>query len=140
MQEILVMKSSYIRPPLQTDDTDDTKVYLSFSSQNIDSCLTKVASWCCTNKVFINPSKTKLILFGTQQLLSKKSRMSEFLFLVKPSSRTFSQRSGYHTRLKTGLTFNEHVNSLTSSLISTLCQISRVRHLFSKSVFFTILN
>ena len=42
---------------------DDTKVYLSFSSKDIDSCLTKViedlriiATWCCTNKLLINPS------------------------------------------------------------------------------------
>ena len=59
---------------------DDTKVYLSFSSKDIDSCLTKViedlriiATWCCTNKLLINPSKTKLILFGMRQLLSKIS-------------------------------------------------------------------
>ena len=42
--------------------------------------------------------------------------------------------------LDSNLTFNEHVNTLTSSLISILCQISRVRHLFSKSVLTTILN
>ena len=41
--------------------------------------------------------------------------------------------------LDLNLTFNEHVNTLTSSLISILCQI-RVRHLFSKSVLTTILN
>ena len=42
---------------------DDTKVYLSFSSKDIDSCLTKVnedfrliAAWCCTNKLLKNPS------------------------------------------------------------------------------------
>ena len=59
---------------------DDTKVYLSFSSKDIDSCLTKVtedlrliAAWCCNNKLLINPSKTKLILFGMRQLLSKIS-------------------------------------------------------------------
>ena len=33
-----------------------------------------------------------------------------------------------------------HVNTLTSSLLSTLCQISRVRHLFTKPVLSTILN
>ena len=56
---------------------DDTKVYLSCSLNNIDSCLAKVsedlrliASWCCTNKLLINPDKTKLILFGTKKLLS----------------------------------------------------------------------
>ena len=42
--------------------------------------------------------------------------------------------------LDSNLTFNEHVNTLTSSLISILCQISRVRHLCSKSVLTTILN
>ena len=46
---------------------DDTKVYLSFSSKDIDSCLTKVtedlrliAARCSTNKLLINPGKTKL--------------------------------------------------------------------------------
>ena len=44
-------------------------------------------------------------------------------------------------RLDSNLTFNEHVNIFTSSLISTsLCQISRVEHLSSKSVLLTILN
>ena len=59
-------------------DVDNTKVYLSCSSENIDSCLAKVSedlrlisSWCCTNKLLINPDKTKHILFGTKQLLSK---------------------------------------------------------------------
>ena len=54
----------------------DTKVYLSISPKDIDSCLTKVtedlrfiAVWCCTNKLLINLGKTKLILFGIRQLL-----------------------------------------------------------------------
>ena len=42
--------------------------------------------------------------------------------------------------LDSNLTFNEQVNTLTLSLIAILCQISRVRHLFSKSVLTTILN
>ena len=46
----------------------------------------------------------------------------------------------HNVRLDSNLTFNEHVSTLTSSLISVLCQISRVRHLFSKSVLTTILN
>ena len=57
---------------------DDTKIYLSCSSKNIDSCLAKVsedlrliASLCCTNKLLINSDKTKLIPFRTKQLLSK---------------------------------------------------------------------
>ena len=55
---------------------DDTKVYLSISSKDIDSCLTKVtedlrliAVWFFTNTLLINPSKIQLILFGIRQLL-----------------------------------------------------------------------
>ena len=124
---------------------DDTKVYLSCSSNNIDSCLAKVsedlrliASWCCTNKLLINPDKTKLILFGTKQLLSgvpdiRVPFLGQHLISV-------SSVKDLGIILDSILTFNEHVNTLTSSLISTLCQISRARHLFSKSVLTTILN
>ena len=121
---------------------DDTKVYLSCSSENIDSCLAKVsedlrliASWCCTNKLLINPDKTKLILFGTKQLLSKVPDIRvPFLgqHLIPVSS-----VKDLGIILDLNLTFNEHVNTLPSSLISIL---SRVRHLFSKSVLTTILN
>ena len=38
------------------------------------------------------------------------------------------------------LTFNGNIASLTSSLLSTLVQINRVRHLFSKDVLYIILN
>ena len=45
---------------------DDTKIYFSFASQNIDSCLRHVAEdlkhvseWCCANHLLINPGKIK---------------------------------------------------------------------------------
>ena len=71
---------SVVKFPSVDSYVDVTKVYLSFSSKDIDSCLTKVtedlrliAAWCCTNKLLIDPSKTKLILFGIRELLSKNS-------------------------------------------------------------------
>ena len=42
--------------------------------------------------------------------------------------------------LDSGLTFNEHVASLTSSLMSSLCQINRVKHLFPKNVILLVIN
>ena len=124
---------------------DVTKVYLSFSSKDIDFCLTKVtedlrliAAWCCTNKLLIDPSKTKLILFGIRELLSKIPDVR-----VPFLSQNLAPVPGIKDLgiiLDSNLTFNEHVNTLTSSLISTLYQISKVGHLFSKSVPFTILN
>ena len=82
--------------------------------------------------------KPKLILFGTRQLLSKiPDVIVPFLaqnLVPVPSVKDLG------IILDSNLTFNEHVNSLTLSLPTTLCQISRVRHLSFKSVLFTILN
>ena len=57
---------------------DGTEIYCSFSPNNMNSCLVKItedlpliAGWCCAHQLLINPSKTKLIFFGTRQLLSK---------------------------------------------------------------------
>ena len=57
---------------------DDTKIYLSCASKDIHSCMQQVsedleniAGWCCANHLLINPDKTKLVLFGTRQLVSK---------------------------------------------------------------------
>ena len=106
---------------------DDTKVYLSCSSKNIDSCFAKlsedlrlIASWCCTNKLLITPDKAKLILFRTKQLLSKildirAPFIGQYLTPV-------SSVKDLGIILDFNLTFNEHVNTLTSSLISILCQ------------------
>ena len=42
--------------------------------------------------------------------------------------------------LDSNLTFNGHITSLTSFLLSTLVQINRVRHLVSKDALYIILN
>ena len=67
---------------------DDTKVYLSCASKDIHSCMQQVyedleniAGWCCANHLLINPDKTKLVLFGTRQLVSKLPDVTiSFLF------------------------------------------------------------
>ena len=57
---------------------DDSKIYFSFASKNIDSCLRQVdeylkhvSEWCWANHLFINPEKNKFFLFGVRQLISK---------------------------------------------------------------------
>ena len=93
---------------------DDTKVYLSFSSKDIDSCLTKVtedlrliAAWCSTNKLLINPSKTKLILFGMRQLLSKIPDV-RVPFLGQNLAPRVPSVKYLGIILDSNLTFNEH--------------------------------
>ena len=42
--------------------------------------------------------------------------------------------------LDSHLSFNEHTDYLSSSLLGKLCQINRVRHLFTKAVLSVILH
>ena len=43
-----------------------TSMLLRFSSQDD---LRGIAAWCCSNSLLANPEKTKLLLFGTPQML-----------------------------------------------------------------------
>ena len=124
---------------------DDTKIYCSFSAKNMNSCLVKmtedlrlIAGWCCSHQLLINPSKTKLIFFGTRQLLGKVLDI-RVPFLDQELSLVSSVQDLGIT-LGSYLNLNDHVNTLASPLLSMLCQISRVRHLFTKPVLSTILN
>ena len=62
---------------------DDTKLYISFTQKDQDSAvihlqqdLNRFAEWCCANNLLINPTKTKIMLFGTRQNLSRFSGFS----------------------------------------------------------------
>ena len=57
--------------------------------------------------------------------------------------RLIRNKTGYSkmfSDIDSNLTFNGHIASLTSSLLSTLVQINRVWHFFSKDVLYMILN
>ena len=99
-----------------------------------------IAGWCYSHQVqlLISPSKTKLIFFGTRQLLSRVSDI-RVPFLDQELTPVSSVKD-LGIVLDSYLNFNDHVNTLTSSLLSMLCQISRVGNLFTKPVLSTILN
>ena len=104
---------------------DDTKIYHSFLAKNMNSCLVKMTEdlrlfggWCCSHQLLINPSKTKLIFFGTRQLLSKVSDI-RVPFLDQELT-PVSSVEDLGIILDSYLNFNDHVNTLTSSLLSML--------------------
>ena len=122
---------------------DDTKIYLSIQTMDLENGILRVAAvlnciaeWCCSHFLLIRPTKTKLILFGVSYILSRLPTISiEFLGqLLTPVPAC--KDLGY--RLDSHLTFNYH-NS-TSSLLSSLCQINRVKHLFSEDTLLLIIN
>ena len=75
---------------------DDSKLFLSFSLNELDTAVAKVNQdlkrvfeWCCVNHLLINPSLTKIMLFGVPQLLSRIPQDVTFTLMDKelePSS------------------------------------------------------
>ena len=120
-----VIKSSNIESYV-----DDTKIYLSFSTNDMDSCLRLVAEdlrrveeWCCANHLLVNPDKTKLLLFGTRQLLSQLPDVT--VPFLGQELKPVASAKDLGIILDSNLNFNDHVTSLSSSLLSTLCQVNR---------------
>ena len=90
------------------------------------------------NVPLVNPDKTKLLLFGTRQLLSQLPDVT--VPFLGQELKPVASAKDLGIILDSNLNFNDHVTSLSSSLLSTLCQVNRVRHLFSREVLNTILN
>ena len=113
----------------------------SYASKDIDSCLRQVAEdvseWCCANHLLINPEKNKFVLFGVRQLISKLPSNITVPFLGQDLVPVTSVKD-LGVTLDSNLTFNGHIASLTYSLLSTLVQINRARHLFSKDVLYML--
>ena len=68
-----------IPPHCSTDCyVDDTKLLMSFQVQDCEPTmaamnddLIKLRNWCFNNRLLLNPDKTKLIVYGSRQIISK---------------------------------------------------------------------
>ena len=96
--------------------------------------LHRIGQWCSNNLLLLNPSKTKLMVFGSSQTHSK---------LVTPSPLSWEESVPEHTSkdlgviLDTNRTYDEHITKTVSSCLS---RISRTKHVFDKRSLLTILN
>ena len=124
---------------------DDSKLYISFPNKDIDKGLEdlkqdllRIAAWCTSNDLLINPDKTKFCVFGTRQLLSR-STIPSITFLGKELS-VVSTIKDLGIILDSTLSFNDYIKSSVSSLMSKLCMINRIRHLLDPSTLSIVIN
>ena len=124
---------------------DDNKLYITFPVQqrpstvadmNID--LTKIRNWCFDNRLLLNASKTKLMLFGSRQMIAKIPNFNLSLLgkHLVPSrcARDLGVVFDNH------LSFSDHTVKTVSSCMSSLTQINRAKHAFDKDLLITIIK
>ena len=111
---------------------DDTQLYLSFASSNVDqslaqlsSALDKVFSWFCSNRLSVNPSKTEYLLIGTPQQRSKILNSSVY-FQNLPLSPTESARN-LGVVFDSDLSFKKHISNVCRSSFFHIRQLRQIR-------------
>ena len=89
--------------------------------------LLAIRNWCFNKRLLLNPGKTKLIVYGSRQLMMDKLPVFHLSLLgndlvpvqtVKDLGVTFDKN----------LTFNDHTVKTVCSCMSALGQINRVKH------------
>ena len=104
--------------------------------------ISTVAAWFCSNSLLINPDKTKLLVFGTRQMLSNVSSNFKLSLLGKElSSVPFAK--DLVVFMDPTLSVDEQVMQITSKCIASLCQVRhvcRVRHVFDKKTLMTVID
>ena len=93
---------------------------------------------CCTNYLLINPTKTKVMVFGVPQLVSKLPQDINFTLMDKQLTIS-SNAKDLGVTLDPYLNYNDHVANVVSSCMRALVQINRVRHLFKREILIKII-
>ena len=124
---------------------DDSKIYLSFSFKDINVAeiqltddLRRIAAWCCSNILLANPEKTKLLLFGTPQMLNHV-RNFRVTFLDKELQPVSSDRD-LGVEFDGCLSYDEHITQVVSKCTKSLCLINRVKHILDSRTLIVIIN
>ena len=124
---------------------DDTKLITSFQlKDNLDAItdlkddLFKIGEWCSNNLLLLNPSKTKLMVFGSREM-REKLQFHSVPFMGKdivPSDNA----EDLGVIFDANLTYDERIIKTASSCMSCLGQINRVKHVFDKRTLLVIIN
>ena len=120
---------------------DGTKLLLSFCVKDsnsaiaeINSDLIRIRNWCFDNCLLLNPDKTKLMVFGTRQMLSKLPTFK--LSLLGKDLVPAESVKDLGVTFDPNLNFDKHIVTTVSSCMSILSQINRI----SKDLLVTIIN
>ena len=116
---------------------DDSQLYLSFpirdatlAADQLTEDLRNIAAWRCKNSLLIKPDKTKLLVLGTPQMLTKIPNDPRITLLSKEITSSKSAKNLY----------NEHTTQVSSKFIGSLCQINRVKYLFDRGTLITTVD
>ena len=114
---------------------DDSKLFLSFQPKDsldvatqVNDDLKRVAFCCSQNSLLINPTKTKVLVVDTRQMLQRVPSDFKLVLFGKELAPVPSAKD-LGLFVDSTLSFGEHITITVSSCMASLVQINRVKHL-----------
>ena len=104
---------------------------------DLNGDLIRIRNWCGDNLLLLNPEKTKLMIYGSRQMLTKLPEFRLSLLGKDPPSKSVKDLG---VTFDTVLSFDNHILSTGSSCTSTLCLINRAKLAFNKGLLITVIN
>ena len=124
---------------------DDTKLLVSFQIKDKQSAISdmnedllNVRNWCFKNHLLLNPTKTKLMVFGSRQMLPRLQNFS--VSVLGKDIFPIQAAKDLGVTLDPNLSYDEHIINTVTTWMSRLGQINRVKHAFDNKTLITILN
>ena len=118
---------------------DRPKLFLSFCLEKLQDVVTTVnndlstvAAYFCNNCLLATPDKTKIMFFGTPQMLKQIPVAISFTFLGK-TIQPVQNAEDLGFIMDSNLSFDEHIKQSLSSCMKKLHQINRIKNLFKGS-------
>ena len=138
-----VPNSCSLESYVDDSNVDDSKTFLSFSLSHmehsllhIEEDLHRIFEWCCNNSFLVNPEKNKMLVVGTRQLINQLESPVHINFMGGNLT-PVTEVKDLSMLLDSHLTYDKHIPALSSSCISKLRQIGRVKHNFDQSTLAT---
>ena len=116
---------------------DDTVLYLSNSNLSmlvkiLQTGPNELSNWCQVNKLTLNPSKTKMMTFGTRHSIKRTKKCQLSLYGLEIKKVSSFQYLGFI--LDQTLSFRNHVNNIVRKVIHKRTLLSKIMPFLSKNV------
>ncbi|CAB4008552.1 Hypothetical predicted protein, partial [Paramuricea clavata] len=120
---------------------DNSKIYLSFSYKDINEIqltedLRRIAAWCCSNSLLVNPEKITLVQHKRSIMCKQEFRVT----FLENELRPVSSDRDLGMEFDECLSYDEHITHVVSKCTNSLCQINRVKYILDSRTLIVIIN
>ena len=110
---------------------DDTVIYASGSKveqvvSRLQLYLNRLHKWCCSNKLTLHPGKTKMVIFGTRQMLKRVKTKPLNLSLIGKQIQNVPTYKYLGFELDATLNYKSHIAEILKKVMHKRSMLSKI--------------